>query len=209
MRQTGYKALTSAARSAWLPALLLVLAAAGPLRAEGNSSLWQDDEGNRYSNRKAMHVGDLITVIVVESSQGSNRSSLKTKKESKLNVDGGPGAGSLDFIGLFQAKSNIKDELDGSGQTSLSGQLTTTLTVRVQEIQPDGSLVIEGSRRVAVNGDEDLITLHGVARPEDVRADNTILSTRLAEARISYDGKGPAKQAARKGIFQKIVSWIF
>lgn len=174
----------------------------------GNPSLWKDYKGNRYSNRKAMHVGDLITVVVVESSQGTNRSSLSSKKESNLDINSGPGEGGLDFFRLFRLGSSIKDEMDGSGQTSISGQLSTTLTVRVREIQPDGSLVIEGSRRVAVNNDEDLITLHGVARPEDVRADNTILSTRLAEVRISYSGKGPTKSAARKGIFQRVFSWI-
>ncbi len=174
-----------------------------------NPSLWKDHKGNRYSNRKAMHVGDLITVVVVESSQGTNRSSLSSKKESKLDINSGEGEGALDFFRLFRLGSNIKDETDGSGQTSISGQLTTTLTVRVREIQPDGSLVIEGSRRVSVNNDEDLITLHGLARPEDIRADNTILSTRLAEVRISYSGKGPVKSAARKGIFQRVFSWIF
>lgn len=209
--QAPLPALLPAVLPALLPAsmCLLPLPAWAAQSEPGRASLWKDHKGNRYSNRKAMHVGDLITVIVVESSQGTNRSSLSSKKESKLDVNSGPGEGNLDFFKLFRLGSSIKDETDGSGQTSISGQLSTTLTVRVREIQPDGSLVIEGSRRVSVNNDEDLITLHGVARPEDVRADNTILSTRLAEARISYSGKGPAKSAARKGIFQRVFSWIF
>jgi flagellar L-ring protein FlgH len=193
---------------------LAFLAALSPVREaaaqnEAAPSLWSDEGGNRYSNRKAMHVGDLITVIVTESSQGTNRSSLKTKKESKVDAEGGPGQGTLGFLPHFQAKTGIKDELDGSGQTTLSGQLTTKITAQVIEIRPNGHLIIEGSRMISVNGDEDRITLHGVARPEDIRADNTIYSTYLAEARISYNGKGPVKSAAHRGLLLRVLSWFF
>jgi flagellar L-ring protein FlgH len=191
-------------------ALLAGVAKAGPLEPGAvGPSLWSDEGGNRYSNRKAMHVGDIITVMVTESSQGTNRSSLKTKKESKINAEGGPGAGTLGFLPAFSAKTGIKDELDGSGQTSLSGQLNTKISAEIIEIRPNGHLVIEGSRLISVNGDDDRITLHGVARPEDIRADNTIYSVYLAEARISYNGKGPVKGAAHRGLLLRIVSWFF
>jgi flagellar L-ring protein FlgH len=172
-------------------------------------SLWNDEGGNRYSNRKAMHVGDIITVLVTESSQGANRASLKTKKESKFDAEGGPGTGYFGFLKMFQAKANVTDELNGSGQTVLSGQLNTKITAEVIEIRPNGHLVVEGSRLITVNGDEDRIALHGVARPEDIHADNTILSTFLAEARISYNGKGPVNHAAHRGIFGRILAWFF
>ena len=190
-----------------VPAGTCVLAQSGVI--DPNPSLWSDDGGNRYSNRKARHLGDLITVIVTESSQGTNRSTLKTKKESKVDAEGGPGEGTLGFLPFFKATTGVKDELDGSGQTTLSGQLSTKITAQVIEIRPNGYLVVEGSRLINVNGDEDRITLHGVARSEDIRADNTIFSTFLAEARISYDGKGPVKNASRRGIFLRILSWFF
>ena len=176
---------------------------------EGNPSLWNDEEGRRYSNRKASHVGDLITVMVDESSIGSNRSSLKTKKESKFNAEGGPGVGKLGFIPMFKAKTGIKDELDGTGQTVIQGQLNTKITAQVLEVRPNGHLVVEGSRQISVNGDEDRILLHGVVRPEDIAADNTVQSTFLAEARISYNGKGPVRGAGHRGIFNRILSWFF
>ena len=103
----------------------------------------------------------------------------------------------------------MKDQLTGTGQTSLSGQLSTKITAKVIEIRPNGHLVIEGSRLISVNGDDDRITLHGVARPEDIQADNTILSTYLAEAQISYNGKGPAKDAAHRGFLLRVLSWLF
>jgi flagellar L-ring protein FlgH len=192
-------------------AVLLLIPVGSVLRAQApaSASLWNDESGSRYGNRKALRVGDLITVIVTEASQGMNRSVLKTKKESKIDAQGGPGAGSLSFLKLFQAKSDIKDELDGNGQSVLSGSLNTKITAQVTEVRPTGQLVVEGSRLVSVNGQDDRVTLHGVARPEDIRADNTILSTYLAEARITYDGKGAIKNAARRGILLRILSWFF
>ncbi len=191
-----------------------LLGLCGPARAQSRAlepqpSLWDEEQGNRYSNRKARHVGDLITVLVTESSMGSNRSTLKTKKQSKFNASGGPGSGPLKFLPSFGAKTDIKDELDGSGQTVIQGELSTKITAQVMEIRPNGHLVVEGSRIITVNSDEDRITLHGVVRPEDIAADNTVQSTFLAEAIISYNGKGPVRGSARRGIFQRIVSWFF
>ncbi|MCA9757498.1 MAG: flagellar basal body L-ring protein FlgH [Candidatus Eisenbacteria bacterium] len=177
--------------------------------AADEGSLWDARTGFRYTNRKAMRVGDVITVRVSESSSGSNRSSLSASKEHKLEAGGGPGTGKLDFLPLFGFDSNMKNELDGSGAVSVSGQLTTTLTVTVREILPNGHLVVEGSRLITLNGEEERVSLHGVARPEDVRSDNSILSTQLSEVRIDYDGKGIGRNSAKPGILQRVLGWIF
>lgn len=175
----------------------------------GDGSLWNEREGFRYTNRRAIRIGDLITVKISESASGSNRSSLSTSKEHKVGLDGGPGTGPLDFIPLFSLNSNTKNESDGSGSVSLSGNISTTLTVVVREIRPNGYLVVEGSRMINLNGEEDRVALRGVARPEDVRSDNTIASTKLSEVSITYDGEGLGKSATRPGIFQRIFSWVF
>jgi flagellar L-ring protein precursor FlgH len=198
-------------RAGFTRAILLtcLLFSAAPAGRAQDGSIWNDREGFRYTNRKAMQIGDLITVIVTESASGSNRSSLSTSKEHKVDIEGGPGAGPFDFIPLFNLESNAKNELDGSGQVSVSGQLSTTLTVQVREIRPDGCLLVEGSRYIELNGEDEQVTLSGVARPEDIRSDNTILSTRLAEVMIHYTGKGAGKSASRPGILQRVLSWIF
>jgi flagellar basal body L-ring protein FlgH len=113
------------------------LAAQAPAQEPG-PSLWNEEQGSRYSNRKARHVGDLITVLVTESSMGSNRSSLKTKKQSKFNAAGGPGSGPLGFLPSFGAKTDIKDEMDGGGQTVIQGELNTKITAQVLEIRGGG-----------------------------------------------------------------------
>ena len=189
--------------------LACLLATAATAWAQAGPSLWDEERGNRYSNRKARHVGDIITVLVTESSAGSNRAALKTKKESKFGADGMYGIGALDFLPSFGAESQVKNEHDGSGQSVVQGQLSTKISVQVTEIRPNGHLVVEGSRLISINGDEDQITLHGVGRPEDVAADNTLLSLYLAEARISYQGKGPVHGAGRRSLFSRLLSWIF
>lgn len=199
----------TAPRFVAMAALLGLLLVTATAWADGNPSLWEDEHGNRYSNRKARHVGDIITVLVTESSAGSNRSALKTKRESKFAADGMYGVGALDFLPSFGAQSDVKNEHDGSGQSVVQGQLTTKISVQVVEIRPNGHLVVEGSRLISINGDEDQITLHGVVRPEDISADNTLLSVYLAEARISYHGKGPVHAAGRRGLFSRLLSWIF
>ncbi len=195
--------------AALLGTLILLLATAGSAVADDSGSLWDDRTGFRYTNRKAMQVGDLITIRVSESATGSNRSSLSASKEASIEASGGPGTGSLDFLPLFGFDAETKNELDGSGSVSLSGNLTTTLTAVVRDIRPNGHLIIEGSRLITLNGEEDRFTLHGVARPEDIRSDNTIQSTLLSEVRIEYDGKGIGKSSSRPGIFHRILSWIF
>lgn len=193
---------------AFIQGVLLLCGAFGFASAQ-DGSLWNEREGFRYTNRKAMEIGDLITVVVVESSSGSNRSSLSTSKEHKVDVEGGPGAGPLDFIPLFGVDAEAKNEQKGSGQVSVAGQLTTTITVQVREIRPNGYLVVEGSRLIDLNGEQEQVTLYGVARPEDIRSDNTVLSTKIAEMRIQYAGKGAGKSASRPGIFGRILGWIF
>lgn len=189
--------------------LTLLLADGFATANSEDGSLWDARTGFRYTNRKAMRVGDVITVRVSESSSGSNRSSLSASKEHKLEAAGGPGSGKLDFLPLFGFDSQMKNELDGSGAVSVSGQLSTTLTVTVREIRPNGHLVVEGSRLISLNGEEERVTVHGVARPEDVRSDNTVFSTQLSEVRIDYDGKGIGKSSTRPGILQRVLGWIF
>lgn len=186
------------------------LAAGSSFAGPGSDgSIWDARTGFRYTNRKAMRVGDVITVRVAESASGSNRSSLSASKEHKFEAQGGPGSGKLDFLPLFGFDSEMKNELDGSGAVSVSGQLSTTLSVTVREIRPNGHLVVEGSRLITLNGEEERVSLHGVARPEDVRSDNSIFSTQLSEVRIDYDGKGIGKSSSRPGILQRVLGWIF
>lgn len=197
-----FKALLTAI----LPAAVLLAAACHS--PAGAGSLWSDESINLFSNHKAMHIGDIVTVIIVESSSASNQSQTKLTKETTNDLTGS-GAGQLDFIKLFSASMDYSKEHQGKGQTTLNGSMNARLTAEIIEIRPNGNLVVEGSRMVQVNEDVDEITLRGVIRPEDIAADNTVMSTFLSEAQISYTGSGPNKNAGRQGLISRILDLLF
>ena len=93
--------------------------------------------------------------------------------------------------------------------TSRRGDLQARITAKVIDIDDRGLLVVEGTRSVKVNGEEETITLRGSVRPENVRSDNTVLSTFLAEASIEYTGDGILHSAESPGIISRIFNWLF
>lgn len=183
-------------------------AGSGPEGAGSEGSLWSEQGTLFFQQRKAMQIGDLVTVIIVEESSARNASEMKVSKESGAEL-GGQGSGKLDFIPLFGGQYDYKKEHQGKGETSLSGQMSARVTAEVREVLPDGNYVIEGSRSVKINDDLDRITVRGVVRPEDITAGNTVLSTYLAQAQIAYVGSGPGKNAARQGIIARILDLLF
>ncbi len=189
-------------------AALLVFLCCASVQQASAVSLWRDDTGRLFADRKALRVGDIVTVLVVEDAKASNQSQMKLTKDAKSDVSG-QGSGFLDFIPLFGAKLGLKKEHQGKGQTTLSGKMTARVAAQVVEVRPNGNLVIEGSRTVKINDDEDRIAVRGVVRPEDIASDNTVLSTYLSEAQISYTGSGPGKHAAREGIIARILNFLF
>jgi len=176
--------------------------------AAQTGSLWDDDRGALFRNRKAMAVGDVLTVVVVEDASASNQSQSKVTKENSAELSG-QGSGKLDFIPLFGGEMDYKKEQQGKGQTSLSGRMSARVSAVILEILPNGNYLIEGSRTVTINEEVDRITVRGVVRPEDIRADNTVLSTYLAEAQIAYVGSGPGKNAGKQGIIGRLLDLLF
>ena len=161
-----------------------------------------------FADRRAQKVGDIVTVEIIESAtaQASARTALTS--ENKNKVDGG-GSGALDFIPLFGLDANQKSEQKGDGRTTRQGALRATLTAEVIEVLPNGNLKIEGQRVVNINGEKQLTVLTGVVRPEDISPENTVPSYLIAEAKISYHGKGMVQDAQAPGFFSRFVHWIF
>ncbi len=191
-------------------AVLLAWAALALAVSPGPSSgvsLWTEESHSLYSNRKATRVGDVITVIIVENSSGYNRSTSNSKKEDKHDIEGS-GVGPLDFIPLFGWDMTSKLEFKGNSSNTLGGGLSARISAQVIDILPNGHLLISGNRTLSVNGEKEMIAIFGEVRPEDVRANNTVLSTNVANAKISYEGAGPATQAVRRGIFTRLLGWL-
>jgi flagellar L-ring protein precursor FlgH len=172
------------------------------------TSLWSDDSHSFYSNRKASRIGDVIMVEIIESSTGYNRASSSSKKEDSQELDT-QGVGSLDFLPLLGWDASTQQEFKGNASSSVAGGLSARVSAQVVDILPNGHLVIAGDRTLVVNGEKEVIAVSGEVRPEDVRANNTVLSTKIANASITYEGSGPGSRAVRRGLLHRIFSWIF
>lgn len=155
------------------------------------------------SDRRPVRIGDLLTVVVDESTSASERITTRANNDRKqsgsVDLDGAPSV--LNSMGIgYGARS------DQSGQLNRSGDLASMLTVRVTAIEPGGALRIEGGKMVEVDGRKQEVRLAGIVRPEDVTAGNAVLSTRIADATISYKGKAISPKT---GIFGKILGLLW
>jgi flagellar L-ring protein precursor FlgH len=184
-------------RFAWLISALLCTAAQAVAPAP-----------SLFADRIARRVGDILTVQIVENTTATAIAGTNTKAEYDAEIDGS-GTGGLDFIPLFSGKGSTKSEHKGDGRTLRQGRLTGTLTAKVVEVFPNGNLRIEGQKEVVINGERQLTILTGVVRPEDVTPQNTISSDLIADARITFKGKGVLANTERPGLFARIFDWIF
>ena len=162
-----------------------------------------------FTDIKANQVGDVLTVIISEQSRGSNQIQSKTTKSSKHDVQGGPGLGTLNFLPLFGVSGETKSTHDGKGQNIRNGSLSARMSVTVVAVRNNGDLVIEGSRIVTISGDRETINLSGIVRQRDVTPGNTIESYLIADAEISYTGKGAASAGSRPGFITRFFNWLF
>lgn len=170
-------------------------------------SLWAE-KSNFYADHKAREIGDVITVIISETTAASHKTATQRAKD--LKVDGGPetkGKGVtniLSFLPYFGAKA--KSSYKGGADTKRTGQLMGKLSAKVIRVLPDGDLVIEGSKKIKVNTEEEEITLSGVVRIEDISSDNTIASTYIHNADIKYRGSLKFSDEEKPGFITRLVT---
>jgi flagellar L-ring protein precursor FlgH len=200
--------------------------AAVKLPDEENGSLWRDDGvfSDMFNLPKARRVGDIVTIKVVESSKATNQANTLTERDSSLSAridaflglekkyldPNHPGfRAGRNFNPFGEIKGGMASKFDGNGTTSRSGDLTAYITARVTEVQPNGNLVIAGSRQIEVNNEKQYITLSGVIRTRDIKDDNVILSTFISDARISYSGTGVIDERQRPGWMANLLNQIW
>ncbi|MBO8126115.1 MAG: flagellar basal body L-ring protein FlgH [Firmicutes bacterium] len=197
--------MAQAARKTILIAVCIFFALALPVGAAANS-LWTEAGGNLFLDTKASEVGDLVTIIIVEESQATQKALTQTKKSGSVGV--GPGLGILSNV-LPEITGSGEDSMNASGTTTRGGSLEAKVTVQVAEVLPNGNLFLKGSQKIIINGEEQNIQVTGVVRPEDIRSDNTVLSTYVANAKITYTGEGPIGDRQKPGILTKLFHWLF
>lgn len=162
---------------------------------------------------KAFRPGDLITIIVREQRQWEADSDLETKKKfdirSELDAFFKPTDGGLGAAGFRRGKPNVDYTFDqkykSEGDSSREDKLTTRLTARILDVKPNGLLVLEGRAKIVHDEESSQITLTGTCRKEDVTADNTVLSTQIADKQVVVSNAGALKSAATRGWITKLL----
>jgi flagellar L-ring protein precursor FlgH len=175
-------------------------------------SLWHDDVSRpMFADKRATGVGDILTIIVQETSSANKNNETKTEKNSSWTAAITsflfPGWGAVK--GSMPAVSYNSDlKHDGSGAINNSETIVAQVAVKVMDVLPNHNLVIEGKRETSFAGERQTIVLHGVVRAEDVTAANTVLSYNVADATIQITGKGSVTDATKKGWFTRILDKV-
>jgi len=196
--------------------LLLLL----PLQAESLFKAETLADGTLYSDQVARRSGDLITILVKETTSISERHKTQNKRENTIDAaitlfpgsnelpaaTGSPQAGTLPAIG-----ANSKKDFKGEGKYESEGEVKATITGRVIDVLDNGNLLIEGRRLVQVNKDTKTILITGIIRTADIQADNTVFSEKLHNFQVSIVGEGPLTRSANEGFLGQIIDilWPF
>ena len=160
------------------------------------NSLWRNGSRAFFKDQRAHQVGDILTVTVNLNDKAAIANETQRSRENKEDsgVDNFFGKSKLPIVNstlpmrLFTADSSSSS--DGKGSVNRSEALVTSVAAVVTQTLPNGNLVVEGKQEVRVNFEVRELVVAGIVRPEDIQSDNTIDSSKIAEARIAYGGRG-------------------
>lgn len=173
-----------------------------PMAVPSAGAIYREGPGLRlYTDRKAREVGDLVTIALSERTQASTRANTAITKESNNSMSGTLLGAPVTVGGQDILDNSLTNNRDfaGDGNSTQSNQITGTLTAQVVQKLPNGNLVIQGSKELTLNQGNELIQVQGIIRTADIGPDNTVPSTRVADARIVYGGRGPLARSNAMG----------
>lgn len=182
-------------------------------------SLFGKGDNPLFSDKKAMNVNDLVTVIIQESTTQSTQANKTTSRTNNANLGGGALVGSTGAVNQVLNKvnsysnigfqTNSTNNYTGTGTQSRNESFNTTISTRVIKILSNGNYFIEGSRELLINGEKQIIQLSGVIRPYDIGQDNTIDSKYIADAKILYKTEGEVDRSTRKPWGSKFIEAVW
>ncbi|MEA3466148.1 MAG: flagellar basal body L-ring protein FlgH [Thermodesulfobacteriota bacterium] len=179
-------------------------------------SLWTTGNGSLFVDNRASRIGDILTVVISEQAEASKEASTSTGRSTTASAD------LTSLFGLESNIANINSAIDpakllsagytndfkGSGTTSRKEDLVATLTTRVVEVLPNGTLRISGSKSVTVNHEQQLIHLSGIVRQQDITPENMIDSKYILDANIIYTGKGVIDDKQKPGWLLRLLDTV-
>src|SRR6516162_807095 len=155
-----------------------------------------------FENTIAHHVGDVLTVVLNEQTDAQKSATTTTAKSQNLTMPGPTLLGKpVTIHGVPILENNINDssKFDGEGASKQSNSLTGFITVTVARVLPNGNLYVKGEKWIGINQGREYVRLAGVIRPIDLAPDNSIPSSKVGNANISYGGKGAMADVNAQG----------
>lgn len=181
-----------------------------------NGSLFSEANGGWLEDTRAVRVGDFVVINIDEHPNAKGGSTTNLKQDSSTT------SGANNVLGLVTAMKKAYPSIDpaklidiassssfaGSGDTARNGDLTGTIATRVAKEMPNGDLFLEGTKVIMINNEEYHLYVSGLVRRVDIAQDNTIVSSRIADAQIEFTGRGDIADQQRKGWFAKMFESI-
>lgn len=177
---------------------LLLLPAAAPAE-----DLYRDPAFSAMSSdRRAGQVGDILTINIFQAAEATNSAHNASRKSTDLS-------GSIDVPGFHKdAEIEFGGGYSGRGEVRRSERFISQMSLTVQDVLPNGDLVVGGEQWLLINGERTRIGVRGRVRPADIRGDNSVVSTRIADAEIDYDGRGFVSRSAKPGLITRVFSFL-
>lgn len=176
---------------------------------KGNpGSLYKQGSRNPFADNVARNVGDVLTVIVSETTIANFNASTEATKSDNNGININLFNNVLDRL-FRPVTTRANSTVSGDGDTRQSSNMAATMSVIVKSVMPNGNLVVEGHRTLITNKQTQTLVFSGIVRPTDIRPNNTVASANVAEAEIRMDGSGLIADRQRKGILTEILDWLF
>jgi flagellar L-ring protein precursor FlgH len=189
---------------------------APPKPQYNNGSLFQARSISLFEDQRPYRIGDILTISLNESTSASKKAATSTKKDDSVSfgtsILGGRTPTRSNGNEIFGVELSPSRAFDGEGDSSQSNSLNGQITVTVVDILPNGNLVVQGEKWFTLNQGKEYIRIAGVVRPQDVQPDNTVTSSKLADAQIAYSGEGFVSDSNKQGWLTRFFSsewWPF
>ncbi len=180
-----------------------------PLHPTGG--IYQSHQDLRlFENLTAHRIGDILTIRLVEETDAAKDADLQIRKQNSIAASAPILLGQSKILGMeWESKAIADKNYRGEGQSTQSNMLKGTVTVTVVEVLPNGNLRVQGEKRLTINDGHEYVRLAGIVRPVDIDADNSVPSTKVADATMMYTGEGAMADAKEVGWLTRFFNSMF
>lgn len=167
-------------------------------------SLYNESSYQSYvTDTRSYKKGQILTVLIYESASASSSTDTDTAKSTSAGLTANNGSNQE------SANIAINSDFEGGGTLTRTGEFVASVSVSIVDITENGELVVRGNQSLEFNNEKQNIELEGKVRPEDISSDNTVISTRIADAKIKYIGDGLLSDREKPGILTRFFNWLF